>query len=325
MPAVDDDPLVSFVLATYNRPDDLADAIDSVLEQEYDPLEVVVVSSSTDDTRELFADGGRYDDDRVHYHEFDERMGVPHARNIGYEYANGDVLVTIDDDAVLGDPGATSEIVSLFRAYDDVGVLAFQSRSYETKEPILMEIPDPPGVGGPRPGEQYRASSFCGVGNAIHRDVLDDVGAFPADFVYGFEEHDLSLRLLDADYDILYAPSVVVYHKKTPKGRLPETETRERQIENRIKLAVRNLPWRYVVFTTLVWSVYAVVTAGFRFGSVRRILRRLYDQRQDLLAQRHVVEPRTIRKLKSRSAMLYCWWYGPDPRRILANPDRLKW
>lgn len=325
LPVVNDAPLVSYVIATYNRLDDLADAIDSVLEQEYEPLEVVVVSSSTDHTRTLFEAGGRYDDERVHYHEYDERMGVPEARNIGYEHATGDVLVTIDDDAMLADPGSTAEIVSLFRAHDDVGVLAFQSKSDETKKPILMEIPDPPGVRQPRPDDQYRASSFCGVGNAIRRDVLDEVGPFAADFVYGFEEHDFSLRLLDAGYDILYAPSVVVYHKKTPKGRLPETETRERQIENRIKLTVRNLPWRYVVFTTLVWSVYAVVTDRFRVGSLRRILRALYDQRRDLLAQRHVVEPRTIRELKSRSAMLYCWWFGPDPRRIIANPDRLTW
>ena len=318
------DPLVSFVLATYNRPTDLTEAVDAILDQEYDPFEVIVVSSSTDETRELFDAGGRFDRDDVHYHEFEERMGVPMARNIGFDLASGEILVTTDDDAVLDDPGATETIVSLFQAHEDVGVLAFQSRRYDTGEPILMEIPDPPDPRTP-PTHQYYASSFCGVGNAIRRDLIEEVGVFPADFVYGFEEHDLSLRLLDAHWEILYAPSVAVYHKQTPKARLPPAETRERQIENRIKLAVRNLPWRYVVFTALVWSVYAVLTARFRLAPVRRVLRSLWGQRHGLLAERNVIDRRTIALLKFRKAMLYAWWYGPNPRRVLANPRRLTW
>lgn len=317
-------PLVSFVLATYNRPDDLAEAIESILAQAYESIEVVVVSSSTDETRDLFAAGGRFDRDDVQYHEFDERMGVPAARNIGYDLASGDVLVTIDDDAILAHPGATTEVVSLFEEHDDVGVVAFQSRSYETDEPILMEIPDPPTMRAV-PDEQYRASSFCGVGNAIRRELIDDVGKFPADFVYGFEEHDLSLRLLDRGWDILYAPSIQVYHKRTPKERLPPAVSRERQVENRIRLAVRNLPWRYVLFTTLVWSLYLVVTARLSPRPVVRILGNICRQRDALLAERRVIDRRTLKLLKSRNTLLFAWWFGANPRRIFANPRRLTW
>ena len=97
----DDGPLVSCVLATYNRADDLKEAITSVLEQEYRPLEIVVISDSTDGTDELFEEGGPFDIDRVHYHHFPGRMGVPRARNVGFERAAGEVLLTLDDDAVL--------------------------------------------------------------------------------------------------------------------------------------------------------------------------------------------------------------------------------
>ncbi|WP_435361551.1 glycosyltransferase [Haloarchaeobius sp. DFWS5] len=320
----DESPLVSFVLATYNRPDDLTDAIDAILEQRYEPFEIVVVSNSTDETGDLFQAGGKFDHPRIHYHEFDGRMGVPKARNVGFDLADGDILVTTDDDAELTDPGATRELVSLFRENEDVGVIAFQSRSYHTGEPILMEIPDPPIRGTPS-SQQYRASSFCGVGNAIRRDMLEDVGAYAADFVYGFEEHDLSLRLLDAGWDILYAPSVEVYHKQTPKARLPSTETRERQIANRIKLAVRNLPWRYVLFTTLIWTVYGLVTAKFDPRSVRRVLEMVYEERTSLRENRDVVDAQTITRLKSRGTLLFAWWFGPDPRRIIENPRRLTW
>lgn len=318
-----EDPLVSYVIATYNRPDDLADAIDSVLAQEYRPLEIVVISNSTDETSTMFEPGERFDHEFVHYHEFEGRMGVPEARNVGYEYASGDILVTIDDDAVLPDSDATDVIVSRFDEHDDVGALAFQSRYDETGEPIRMEIPDPPDF-ELTPEDEYRTTSFIGVGNALRRSALEAAGAYPSDFVYGFEEMDLSVRLLDARYDILYVPSIVVLHKQSPEGRRPDLEALERQVENRMRLTVRNLPWRYVVFSALLWSTYGFVRTGFRPSSIARILRRIYEDRYELLAQRDVVDGGTIRSIKSRESMLFLWWYGPNPRRLIGEHGDLE-
>jgi GT2 family glycosyltransferase len=317
-------PLVSYVLATYNRPDDLAEAIDSILDQRYRPIEVIVISNSTDDTDALFTEGGRFEKS-VRYYHFPERMGVPRARNVGYAYAEGDIVVTIDDDAVIQDSTATDRILSLFHKHDDVGVVAFQSRDFHTDEINPHETPDPPAF-DTTPTTQYRTTNFIGVGNAIRRSVLDDVGAYPEDFVYGFEEMDLSFRIHDADYDILYTPDVAVHHKKSPAARMTDIETQERLVENRIKLAIRNLPWRYVVCTTIIWSVYGFLLTR-RLSSLLRIYRRLYEERE-MLENRSVITSRTIARIKSRNAMLFCWWYGPHPGRII-GPDgdikRLFW
>lgn len=316
-------PLVTYVLATYNRPDDLTEAMESILDQEYSPIEIVVVSSSTDRTSGMFTDGGRFDRDGIRYLHYSERMGVPKARNIGYENSRGEVIATIDDDAVLADSGATTEIVSQFRTHDDVGVLAFQSRGFQTDEPILWEIPSPPDFQLPPP--KQRMSTFCGVGNAIRRSVLETVGLFAEDFVYAFEEQDLSMRIIDAGYDILYVPSVVVYHKQSSKARLPDTETQQRRIENRIKIAIRNLPLRYVVLTTLIWSIYGFVRTAPNPLLMVTVYRRLYERRAELCAERDVISAKTIALLKARSTLLFGWWYGPHPRRFLENPKRLTW
>lgn len=320
---MDNHPLVSYVLATYNRPNDLSEAIDSILNQSYEPLEVIVVSSSTDDTADMFEPGGRFDDDRVHYHGYLERMGVPKARNIGYELASGEIFVLIDDDAVIANPDATETIVSRFETHGDVGVLAFQSRNYHTDELIPKEIPEPPDFNTP-PTEEYRTTGFIGVGNAIRRSVFEDVGGFPPKFIYGFEEMDLSMRALDSGYDILYVPSVVVRHKKSPKARRPDLEVIERQVENRIRLTIRNLPWRYVIFSTIVWAVYGFVRSKFRVRSLGRIFWNVWTGRNELLSERTVVDGHTIKLLKSRSSTLFCWWYGPDPRRIIGPHGRLR-
>ncbi|KAB1185473.1 MULTISPECIES: glycosyltransferase family 2 protein [Haloferax] len=319
-------PLVSYVVATYNRPDDLTEAIDSILRQEYRPIEVVVISNSTDETAELFSRGGRFDLDCVKHYNLPGRMGVPEARNVGFDRASGEILVSIDDDAVLKNPNATDTIVSKFEDNPDIGILAFQSRNYFTDEINRKEIPDPPTLGMDATDE-FRTAFFIGVGNAIRRSTLEKTGGYPASFVYGFEEMDLSFRTLDNGYDILYTPSVVVHHKKSPEGRRPDRETQERLVGNRIKLAFRNLPWRYVFFTTLIWSAYSLVLTK-RLSSLWRIVGRLYDDRDELLNERQVIDGETIERIKSRKTMLYGWWYGPHPGRIVgpnADPRRLFW
>lgn len=325
---MEENPLVSYVLATYNRRDELRDAVDSILEQPYDPLEVVVVSSSTDSTDELFESGGRFDDERVRYHEFEEDAGgPPEARNLACDLADGEIIVTIDDDAVLADPESTNTIVSRFREHEDVGILAFQSRDYYTDELVRFEIPDPPDLVTP-PTEEYRTSAFIGVGVAFRRSVFEDAGDFPTSFIYGFEEMDLSIRALDAGYDILYVPSLVVRHKKSPKARRSESEVIRRHIENRLRLSVRNLPWRYVICSTLIWSLYGIVRSKFRPEPVLTALRSLYEDREELLDQRKVVDEATIKLVKSRASMLYGWWYGPHPNRIFGEHgdlERLTW
>jgi len=323
----DREPLVSYVLATYNRKDELRDAVDSIISQEYSRIEVVVISNADDGTEELFSDGGRFDRESVNFNHFDGRMGVPQARNIGYRRANGEIIVTIDDDAVLRDADATSEIVRLFDQHDDAGVLAFQSRNYYTGELVRREIPDPPIASDRSPEEGYEATFFVGVGNAIRRSVFEEAGYYPGDFVYGFEEMDFSLRILDAGYKIRYAPSVVVEHKKSPAGRSESHETLQRELENRVKIMIRNLPWRYVLFSTLLWSGYTAVRADFDLGPVVETVRRIVESRDQLLEERSPINRGTIEYVKSMGG-IFLWWYGPHPARFLESDvglERLTW
>jgi len=319
-------PTISFVLATYERPDDVAEAVASILDQNYRPIEIHVLSHSAGETAELFTDGGKFDMDCVRYYQLDEHMGGPRTRNRGYEHAEGDILVTIDDDAVLHNDDAAHEIVRLFDEHDDVGILSFQCRDYDTGTVNHDETPDPPEL-SMSPRQTYRATNFTGGGNAIRRTVIDDVGAFPERFEYGFEEMDLSLRAHEQGYDVLYTPNVVVRHKKSPEGRKTPTSVLEHLVENRIRLTIRNLPVRYVVCSTILWAVYGLLTMR-SFDSFRTILGRLYRDRSELRASRTVVSQRTIDRIKSRKTMLYWWWYGPNPKRIFGpNGDlrRLFW
>jgi glycosyltransferase involved in cell wall biosynthesis len=89
------EPLFSVVIPTYNRPDFLPEAIDSVLGQTVDDLECLVV----DDAGPVPASVP--DDPRVRLIRRDLNGGEPAARNTGIQEARGRFLAFLDDDDIF--------------------------------------------------------------------------------------------------------------------------------------------------------------------------------------------------------------------------------
>jgi glycosyltransferase involved in cell wall biosynthesis len=110
-------PLVSVVIPTYNAARFLVDAIDSVLAQTYQPLEVLVVDDgSTDDTaRVLEPYGGR-----IRYIR-QTNGGPAKARNRGIREAKGELIAFLDaDDQWL--PEKLSKQWACHRAHPDAAL-----------------------------------------------------------------------------------------------------------------------------------------------------------------------------------------------------------
>jgi len=86
--------IVSVVIPTYCRSALLCEAIESVLGQNIDRLELLVIDDgSTDDTRERVRRFG----DKVRY-IFQENQGLGTARNLGFSLAKGKYVALLDDD-----------------------------------------------------------------------------------------------------------------------------------------------------------------------------------------------------------------------------------
>jgi glycosyltransferase involved in cell wall biosynthesis len=92
----DPKPLVSVVIPTYNRGWTLKEAIDSVLDQDYGNLELIVVDDgSTDDTPQLLSAYA----DRLRYLRQTNR-GVSAARNAGIRASRGAFIALLDSDDI---------------------------------------------------------------------------------------------------------------------------------------------------------------------------------------------------------------------------------
>lgn len=98
------EPSVSVVLPTYNEESIIETKIDDVLELDYpmEKVELVVVDSSTDNTRELIREYfEELDVPELILLEEDERRGLAPALNDAYETASNEVVVKTDCDSKL--------------------------------------------------------------------------------------------------------------------------------------------------------------------------------------------------------------------------------
>lgn len=87
---------ISVVIPTYNRQHTVCRAIDSVLAQSLQPLEILVVDDgSTDQTVSIITERYR---DRIHVIECDSNKGVSAARNLAIHHSRGDWLAFLDSD-----------------------------------------------------------------------------------------------------------------------------------------------------------------------------------------------------------------------------------
>ena len=110
---------ISLVISTFNRPDDLRNALESVVAQSLVPQEVLVVDDGDDKATESVIDAMRS--------AFAERgSSLSHmrnagpksltiARNVGVEHTRGDIVVFIDDDVVL-DREYVRSVVAVFES-----------------------------------------------------------------------------------------------------------------------------------------------------------------------------------------------------------------
>ena len=98
---IDKNPLVSVVIPVYNCAEYIGECIDSVAEQTYDNIEIIVVNDGSKDGSENIIK-----DKRKRYHNIlyykQRNKGVSAARNLGIKKARGEYITFVDGDDLVG-------------------------------------------------------------------------------------------------------------------------------------------------------------------------------------------------------------------------------
>lgn len=184
-------PLVSVVIATYNRASFLVEAIESVLSQSFTEYEILVADDgSTDDTVDRLARYGT----RIRHIRLDHSGRPSVARNRALAVARGELIAFLDDDDVW-QPEKLERQVHLLVNQPDLGMVYSDLRFLRedgTRSDTILQ-----------PHQQRRgnlfddllADCFIHPSTAVVRKCLgDEVGWFDEDLEC-IEDFDLWLRL----------------------------------------------------------------------------------------------------------------------------------
>ncbi|MBY3433042.1 glycosyltransferase [Rhizobium laguerreae] len=179
-------------------------------------------------------------------------MGVAAGRNKGTSAAIGDVLLFLDDDALLEVPSDFSAtLTGLFDRDPKLGVVTFRSfvGTGRIEDPIEFPHTDK----SKSHETAFETFRFIGVAHAIRRSLLDQTGLYCASFFYGMEEFDLSYRALKLRYRIEFRPEFRVQHMKANVGRLPSSAVIRRMYANKLSVGWMHLPARLLLASGAAW------------------------------------------------------------------------
>ena len=179
---------VSVIIPCFNQGEYIADSIESVINQTYKNIEIVIVNDgSTDNSSEIINDQAKKYDNILFLDE-KENQGVVNARNLAVEKSSGEYILPLDADDTI-EPTYVEKAVKILDENPDIGIVYCKARLFGTKneEWILpkFDIND----------FLYDNCIFC---TALFRksDFLK-VNGYNKNMQYGYEDWDLWMSLVE--------------------------------------------------------------------------------------------------------------------------------
>ena len=258
-------PKYSVIVPVYNRPDEVAELLESLASLSYGDYELIFVEDGSSLPCE--AEVAAYKDRLPVSYYTKTNSGPGQSRNYGAARANGDYLIIWDSDILV--PDGYFEAIDKYLQANPVDAFGGPDKAHPSFTPVQKAINysmtsffTTGGIrGGKKKLDKFYPRSF---NMGIRREVYNSLGGFRA-MRFG-EDIDFSYRIVEAGYATALIPDAFVFHKR-------RTDFRKffRQVHNsgiaRINLSilhpgtlkpVHTLPALFTI------GVILLLVAGFR-------------------------------------------------------------
>ena len=218
--------MLSAVICTYNREKYIYNVLRSIAENDFskDGYEIVLVNNNCTDNTEAECLRFKNDFPDVAFHCFHEpNQGLSYARNCGIRESKGDIIIYVDDDAVVNKEYLRTYAEFFSRCHEAAAAGGPITPQYETEEPEWMShytrmlLTGALDLGSKE--REFPKGAFPGGGNvAYRRSVFDQIGLFNVELgrkgnsLIGAEEKDLFDRLGSQGMKFYYLPNAILYH-----------------------------------------------------------------------------------------------------------------
>ncbi len=210
--------MISVLIATKNRPEEIISCIKSLLKNSYQDFEIIVIDQSTNlKTRNVLLS---LRDNRIIYIQ-NITGGKSSTLNRGISIARGNIFAFTDDDCIVNSSWLAT-IERTFTQQANVDAIFGKTLPYLPNQhkdqicPCIFLNKDKKTITKLCIHYQY-----IGFGNnmAVRKSVFNTLGNFkqwlgPGSIGSNAEDAEFALRLLSCGKKILYSPQMVVFHNK---------------------------------------------------------------------------------------------------------------
>ena len=208
--ASDANPRVSVIIPTYNAAPFIARTLNSILEQDFSDLEVVVVDDGSTDDTTVIVDGF---ESRVRLIR-QQNAGVAAARNRAIAEARGDLIAFLDHDDVWY-PGKLRRQVALLDSRPEVGVVYGNAQFIDLEDKRMWTYLSAPRLHRGRVLLPLFLDCFIPLLTAVVRTkLIARIGAFSPRWHIA-EDYDLFLRAAEVT-EVDYVDGIVAGYRIHP-------------------------------------------------------------------------------------------------------------
>lgn len=272
-------PLVTINILSYNRKEELRHTLAKVYEQDYKNIEVIVVdNASSDGTPEMVET------------EFPKVILIKLNKNIGiagynkmFEVAKGEYILLLDDDSYPENTSITEGLKVLLRN-NEIGIIAYRifNKRFNQFENDL--------------GDEQEVIDFIACGVMIRKSCLIKTEYFDSNYFIYHNEIDLSIRFREKGYKIFYLKEQKIIHRQIDlarkgKNKNPNT-SRTKYYHNFVGRGIFLLKYfslKYIIISgwrLLINRLFIAVFYGYILTYFKSVLRLI------------ILFPRVIRKRK---------------------------
>jgi len=210
---------ISIIIPVYNNFGLTLQCINSIKKHCKNIEYEIIISDdcSTDETKEFFLS-----QDEIIYVRNEKNRGFSYTCNRGAEVAKGEYLLFLNNDTLLID-NILTKFISTFENYSNAGIigakLLYEDNTiqhggvmiypYKNVGHLFKNFP----TDYPDANKVRKLQSVTGACLAIPSKLFFDAGKFDENFINGFEDLDLCLRIkYNYKKEIIYNPEISLYH-----------------------------------------------------------------------------------------------------------------
>ncbi len=200
-------PIISIIVPCYNQAQYLPETLQSVLEQEFDRWECIIVNDGSPDDTEAVANEWVTQDSRFKYLK-KENGGLADARNFGIRHSSGQYILPLDSDDKIS-PTYCREAIAVLEKDAQVKVVCCRAILFDGDNEEWHLLP-------------YSYSNMLFVRNCMHcssvyrRADYDKTSGYNTNMKKGWEDYDFWISLLNKEDKVVYLDDIHFYYRTKP-------------------------------------------------------------------------------------------------------------